>query len=131
MAKDILKRFGLDDTGHIINGHVPVKTLKGESPVKANGRLFIIDGGMSKSYQKSTGIAGYTLISDSVHLTIATHKPYEKGKLNTPDTKEVENIAKNGRLRVKDTDNGKEIMAQIADLKELLDAFRRGLIKER
>lgn len=131
VAKDILKRFGLDDTGHIINGHVPVKTLKGESPVKANGRLFIIDGGMSKSYQKSTGIAGYTLISDSVHLTIATHKPYEKGKLNTPDTKEVENIAKNGRLRVKDTDNGKEIMAQIADLKELLDAFRRGLIKER
>ena len=109
---------------------MPVKTLKGETPVKANGRLFIIDGGMSKSYQKSTGIAGYTLISDSVHLTIATHKPFERGKFNTPDTKEIENIAVNGRLRIKDTDRGKEIMAKIDDLKELLDAFRNGLIKE-
>ena len=130
VAIDILKKFGLNETGHIVNGHVPVKTLKGESPVKANGRLFIIDGGMSKSYQKSTGIAGYTLISDSVHLTIATHKPYEKGKMNTPETQEIENIAKNGRLRIKDTDRGKEIMAKISDLKELLDAFRSGLIKE-
>ena len=131
VAIKILKSFGLDETGHIVNGHVPVKTLKGESPIKANGRLFIIDGGMSKSYQKSTGIAGYTLISDSVHLTIATHKPFEKGKLNTPETKEIETIAKNGRLRIKDTDRGKEIMANIEDLKELLDAFRSGLIKER
>lgn len=127
---DILKNFGLDSNGHIINGHVPVKVLKGESPVKANGRLFIIDGGMSKSYQKSTGIAGYTLISDSVHLTIATHKPYEKGKFNTPDIKEVENIAKNGRIRVKDTDGGKEIIDKISDLKELLEAYRNGHIKE-
>lgn len=131
VAIGILKNFGLDETGHIVNGHVPVKTLKGESPVKANGRLFIIDGGMSKSYQKSTGIAGYTLISDSVHLTIATHKPFEKGKFNTPETEEIETIAKNGRLRIRDTDRGKEIMAKIEDLKELLDAFRIGLIKER
>ena len=126
----ILKNFGLGENGHIINGHVPVKVLKGESPVKANGRLFIIDGGMSKSYQKSTGIAGYTLISDSVHLTIATHKPYEKGKFNTPDIQEVENIAKNGRLRIRDTDRGKAIMEKIEDLKELLNAYRKGLIKE-
>ncbi len=126
----ILKNFGLDETGHIINGHVPVKVLKGESPVKANGRLFIIDGGMSKGYQKSTGIAGYTMISDSVHLTIATHKPYKKGEFNTPDTQEVERIAKTGRLRIRDTDRGKEIMARIEDLKELLNAYREGLIKE-
>ncbi len=126
----ILENFGLDKTGHIINGHVPVKRKEGESPVKANGRLFIIDGGMSKSYQKSTGIAGYTMISDSVHLTIATHKPYEKGKFNTPETEEVENIAKNGRLRIKDTDRGKEILERISDLKELLNAYREGLIKE-
>ncbi len=130
VVKDILKKFGLNENGHIVNGHVPVKTLKGESPVKANGRLFIIDGGMSKSYQKSTGIAGYTLISDSVHLTIATHKPFERGKFNTPEIKEIENIAINGRLRIKDTDRGKEIMAKIDDLKELLDAFRNGIIKE-
>lgn len=130
VAIDILNNFGLSDSGHIINGHVPVKVLKGESPIKANGRLFIIDGGMSKSYQKSTGIAGYTLISDSVHLTIATHKPFEKGKFNTPETNEVENIAKNGRLRIRDTDRGKKIMDKIADLKELLNAYRSGLIKE-
>lgn len=126
----ILENFGLNKTGHIINGHVPVKRKEGESPIKANGRLFIIDGGMSKSYQKSTGIAGYTMISDSIHLTIATHKPFEKGKLNTPDTEEVENIAKNGRLRIKDTDRGKEILERIGDLKELLNAYREGLIKE-
>lgn len=130
VAINILNNFGLNSSGHIINGHVPVKVLKGESPVKANGRLFIIDGGMSKSYQKSTGIAGYTLISDSVHLTIASHRPFEKGKFNTPDTKEVENIAKNGRLRIKDTDRGIEIMDKIEDLKELLNAYRSGLIKE-
>ena len=127
---DILKNFGLSETGHIINGHVPVKVLKGESPVKANGRLFLIDGGMSKSYQKSTGIAGYTLISDSVHLTIASHKPFEKGKFNTPDIQEIENIAKNGRIRIRDIDRGKKIKAQIEDLKELLYAYRNGLIKE-
>ena len=130
VAIDILKNFGLEANGHIINGHVPVKVLKGESPVKANGRLFIIDGGMSKSYQKSTGIAGYTLISDSVHLTIASHKPFERGRFNTPDIKEIENIAKNGRLRVKDTDRGKEILEKIEDLKQLLSAYRSGLIKE-
>lgn len=127
---DILNNFGLGKDGHIVNGHVPVKTKEGESPVKANGRLFIIDGGMSKSYQKSTGIAGYTLISDSVHLTIATHMPYKKGEFNTPETKEVENIAKNGRLRIKNTDRGKEILEKIEDLKELLNAYREGKIKE-
>ena len=127
---DILNNFGLGKDGHIVNGHVPVKTKEGESPVKANGRLFIIDGGMSKSYQKSTGIAGYTLISDSVHLTIATHMPYKKGEFNTPETKEVENIAKNGRLRIKDTDRGKEILEKREDLKELLNAYREGKIKE-
>ena len=130
IAIKILETFGLDETGHIINGHVPVKRKEGESPVKANGRLFIIDGGMSKGYQKSTGIAGYTMISDSRHLTIATHKPFEKGKLNTPETEEVENIAKNGRLRIKDTDRGREILERISDLKELLNAYRTGLLKE-
>lgn len=127
---DILKKFGLNENGHIVNGHVPVKFKDGESPVKANGRLLVIDGGLSKSYQKSTGIAGYTLISDSVHLTIATHKPFEKGKFNTPETKEVENIAKNGRLRIKDTDKGIMFFKQIEELKELLEAYRSGLIEE-
>ena len=130
IVQGILDNFGLDETGHIINGHVPVKTKDGESPIKANGKLFIIDGGLSKGYQKSTGIAGYTLISDSVHLTIATHKPYQKDKLNTPETCEVETIAKNGRLRVRDTDKGIELQNKINELKDLLSAYREGLIKE-
>ena len=127
---DILSNFGLGKDGHIINGHVPVKTISGESPIKANGRLFIIDGGMAKSYQKSTGIAGYTLISDSVHLTIATHKPYDSTNPSSPEVKEVETIAKNGRIRIKDTDRGKEILDKIDSLKELLKAYRDGIIKE-
>lgn len=127
---DILKNFGLDATGHIINGHVPVKLKDGESPIKANGRLFIIDGGLSKGYQEKTGIAGFTMIIDSVHISIATHMPYEKSKFNAPNTKEVENIAKGGRIRIKDTDKGKKLLKEIDDLKELLNAYRQGLIEE-
>lgn len=126
----ILKDFGLTEKGHIINGHVPVKTKQGESPIKANGRLFVIDGGLSKGYQKSTGIAGYTLIIDSVHITIAAHTPYEKGKYNTPNVTEVEDISGGSRVRIKDTDKGKELLGQINDLKELLKAYREGKIKE-
>ena len=74
----ILEEFGLDpEVSHIVNGHVPVKVTKGESPVKAEGKLFVIDGGMSKPYQKVTGIAGYTLIYDSYNLILAEHAPFE------------------------------------------------------
>lgn len=129
-AIKILEEFGLNKNGHIINGHVPVKTKKGESPIKANGRLFIIDGGLSKGYQKTTGIAGYTLIYDSKYLTLATHKPYEKGKFNTPITEEVEKVAKEGRISVRNTDTGVEILSQIEYLKKLLNAYKLGEIKE-
>lgn len=131
VAINILKEFGLDKTGHIINGHVPVKTKDGESPIKANGRLFIIDGGMSKSYQKSTGIAGYTMIADSRHITIAAHMPIDKQKFNTPMTTDVEELAGGGRVRVRDTDNGKEILKEIEDLEALLKAYRDGIIEEK
>ena len=127
----ILKEFGLNEKAHIINGHVPVKVAKGENPVKANGRLLVIDGGLSKSYQKSTGIAGYTLIYDSIYLTMAAHKPYRKGLDNTPETTEIEKVGVNDRVRVSETDDGKYIKNKISDLKELLDAYRHGLIKER
>ena len=129
-AIKILVEFGLNIDGHIINGHVPVKQKDGESPVKANGRLYIIDGGLSKGYQKKTGIAGYTLIFDSIHLTLATHKPFEKGKFNTPVTNEVEKVAKTDRLYVRDTDNGKLIAQKIKDLEDLLLAYKKGLIKQ-
>ena len=129
-AIKILVEFGLNVDGHIINGHVPVKQKDGESPVKANGRLYIIDGGLSKGYQKKTGIAGYTLIFDSIHMTISIHKPFEKGKFNTPITNEIEKVAKDDRLYVRDTDNGKVIIRRIKDLEDLLEAYKKGLIKQ-
>ncbi len=127
IAKMILKEFDLDENkGHIINGHVPVK--KGESPIRAGGRLFVIDGGISKGYRKKTGIAGYTLISDSLHLTLATHMPYEKGVSDSPETTAVEE--ESNRILVNEVDKGKELRSQIENLKDLLYAYEVGLIKE-
>ena len=125
----ILQEFGLSGGGsHIINGHVPVKIKDGEMPVKANGKLFVIDGGLSKAYQKYTGIAGYTLIYNSHHLALAEHKPFNPEQENTPRVDIVEKMK--NRIMVSDTDKGKELMAQIEDLKELSAAYRRGDIKE-
>ncbi|MGL5434634.1 MAG: fructose-1,6-bisphosphatase [Lachnospiraceae bacterium] len=126
----ILAEFGLPDHGsHIINGHVPVKIKDGETPVKANGKLYIIDGGLSKAYQAHTGIAGYTLIYNSRHLALAEHKPFDPNKESTPKVSIVEKMKK--RVMVEDTDKGKELTAVIDDLKELVAAFRRGEIKEK
>lgn len=124
----ILVEFGLPTEGaHIINGHVPVKTKKGEKPVKANGKLFIIDGGLSKAYHAKTGIAGYTLIYNSRHLALAEHRPFVAGRENTPRIEIVEQMKR--RVNVVDTDTGKELLRQIEDLKELLEAYRKGLIR--
>lgn len=129
-ADKILKEFGLDpDWAHIINGHVPVKTKKGESPVKANGKLYIIDGGISKAYHEQTGIAGYTLIYNSHHLALAAHKPYIRGRENTPAIKITEHMKR--RILVSDTDIGKTLQGQIDDLKDLLKAFESGAIREK
>ena len=104
----ILEEFGLTTTGsHIINGHVPVKIKDGETPIKAGGKLFIIDGGLSKAYQGKTGIAGYTLIFNSRHLALAEHKPFDPKKESTPKVSIVEKMRK--RIMVADTDDGKEI----------------------
>ena len=128
-ADKILREFGLDPDGaHIINGHVPVKTKKGESPVKAGGKLYIIDGGISKAYHEQTGIAGYTLIFNSHHLALAAHKPFVKGQENTPTIQITEKTKK--RILVKDTDIGKGLQRQIEDLKDLLTAYETGLIRE-
>ena len=126
----ILEEFGLPlDGSHIINGHVPVKIKDGETPVKAGGKLFIIDGGLSKAYQSKTGIAGYTLIFNSRHLALAEHKPFEPGGENTPKVYIVEKMK--NRWMVADTDLGKEIASRVEDLKELVAAYRRGDIKEK
>lgn len=126
----ILRHFGLSEHGHIINGHVPVKIKDGESPVKAGGKLFVIDGGISKAYQKTTGIAGYTLIYDSHSLSLAEHKPFVAGQYNSsPTVRVVENMKE--RVNIADTDKGIELLAQINDLRELLAAYKNGTIKER
>lgn len=127
---NILEMFGLDPLrGHIINGHVPVKIKNGESPVKADGKLFVIDGGISKAYQKATGIAGYTLIYDSHSLNLAEHKPFIAGESeHTPEIHLVEKLER--RANISDTDKGYELLSQINDLRELLDAYRSGDIKE-
>ncbi len=136
-AKKVLEEFGLDpEKSHIVNGHIPVKVKKGESPIKANGKLFVIDGGMSKPYQKVTGVAGYTLIHNSYGLVLVEHKKFESRQKAIED--EIDIIsdrifieAKAKRKRVRDTDIGKDIEAQIEDLKLLLAAYKKGLIKER
>ncbi len=136
IARKILEEFGLDpDTGHIINGHVPVKVKKGESPVKAGGKLLVIDGGFSKAYQKQTGIAGYTLVYNSYGLLLAAHHPFESTQTAIEAEMDIDSDTeiletKRARLRVKDTDEGREIQEQIADLHLLLKAYRSGLIKE-
>ena len=129
-CNQILQEFGLPKEGsHIINGHVPVKIKDGEKPVKAGGKLYIIDGGLSKAYQSRTGIAGYTLIYNSNHLALAEHKPFSPDKENMPKVYITENVPK--RVRVADTDLGKELAERIVDLKELVAAYRAGELKEK
>ncbi len=126
----IFEEFEMDkEHAHIINGHVPVKVAKGEKPVKANGKLYVIDGGLSKAYHSKTGIAGYTLIFNSHHLALAEHRQFERDGVNTPEMYVTETMKR--RLLVKDTDIGKEIEKQIFDLEELLECYSLGLIKEK
>ena len=133
----ILKEFGLEgpDT-HIINGHVPVKAVKGESPMRAEGKLIVIDGGFSRAYQSSTGIAGYTLIFNSQGIQMVQHEPFESAKAVIEKGSDIQSVTVirefiSSRMLVKDTDNGKKLINQVEDLKKLLDAYRLGLIKER
>lgn len=133
----LLDEFGVvGKHRHIINGHVPVKTLKGENPIKANGKLLVIDGGFSKAYQPETGIAGYTLVYHSRGMQLVQHEPFtstqeaiEEGQDIKSTTLLVEHSQQ--RVMVRDTDQGRELEIQIANLKRLLVAYRRGLIKER
>lgn len=136
ICEKILREFGVEnyEHGHIINGHIPVKAGQGESPIKAEGKLLVIDGGFSKAYQKETGIGGYTLTFNSYGLKLVQHEPFttkqnaiEKGVDIISMTRVVENAEK--RLLVRDTDMGKELAMQIDDLRQLVDAYRRGAIR--
>jgi fructose-1,6-bisphosphatase-3 len=135
-AVKILDEFGLDpQNARIVNGHVPVEVKKGESPVKANGRLIVIDGGFSKAYQDKTGIAGYTLIHNSYGFLLASHAPFESTQRAIEEELDIHSKteileANNARIRVRDTDEGREIQAKIHRLAALLEAYRTGLIKE-
>jgi fructose-1,6-bisphosphatase-3 len=136
VARRILKEFGVDpDRGHIINGHVPVKVKQGESPVKAGGKLIVIDGGFSKAYQGQTGIAGYTLVYNSWGLLLATHRPFESTQQAVEEELEIESKTEilesnDVRIRIRDTDLGRDIQLRVDDLRGLLNAYRTGLVKE-
>ena len=133
----ILDAFGVKGTGrHIINGHVPVHAGSGENPIKAGGRLMVIDGGFSEAYHKETGIAGYTLVYHSRGFQLVQHEPFtsaqdaiQRGTDIVSTTQIVE--MSTHRMLVADTDKGDELRAQISDLKDLLYAYRHGIIKER
>ncbi len=126
----ILREFGLfSPLSHIINGHTPVKTVEGEEPVRANGKLIVIDGGFSQAYHKTTGIAGYTLIYNSHGMRIKAHQPFESVEKVLEENKDIESTStmfetEEDRIMVGDTDEGKEIKEEIQMLKKLLEAYR-------
>ena len=133
----ILNEFGLDEHhSHIINGHVPVESKKGESPIKCNGKLLIIDGGFSKAYQGKTGISGYTLIASSHGMRLVEHEYFESTEaaiLNETDiisdTTQIEVNA--SRIRVSQTDIGDELKDSIKQLEKLVEAYRTGILIEK
>lgn len=133
----ILHEFGLEgEHCHIVNGHVPVKTKDGESPVKAGGKLIVIDGGFCRAYQQTTGIAGYTLVYDSWGIHITAHEPFPGRRTAIRDNKDILSTTmafdrSETRIRIRKTDRGAEIQQNIDDLKNLLQAFRIGAIKEK
>ena len=133
----ILDSFGVKgDNRHIINGHVPVHAADGENPIKANGKLMVIDGGFSQAYHKETGIAGYTLVYHSRGFQLVQHEPFTSAReavLQGTDIKSTTQIIEmaNRRMLVADTDKGKELKRQISDLEELLYAYRHGILKEK
>ena len=133
----IMDEFGLqNECRHIINGHVPVKTKNGESPIKCGGKVLVIDGGFSRAYQKETGIAGYTLIYNSYGLILAAHEPFESTEAAIEKESDIHSdsiVVKRvlERKLVGDTDIGKDLKEQIEDLECLLEAYRSGKIAER
>ena len=137
ICEQILAEFGLDPaTSRIVNGHIPVRTIKGETPMRAEGKRFVIDGGFSKPYQEKTGIAGYTLIYNSFSIQLVEHEEFESREQAIRSGSDIHNRIEltdfaSRRMLIRDTDQGKILQEQITDLELLLDAYRTGRIKER
>jgi fructose-1,6-bisphosphatase-3 len=137
VCERILTEFGLDPaTGRIVNGHVPVRTIKGETPMRANGKRFVIDGGFSKPYQEKTGIAGYTLIYNSHGIQLVEHESFESREQAVLSGSDIHNRTllqdfSDHRIRIKDTDKGKELIEQMHSLEQLLEAYRSGTFAQR
>ncbi|QSR11918.1 fructose-1,6-bisphosphatase [Lactococcus sp. LG606] len=126
----ILKNFGMDEKGHVINGHTPVKEKKGEEPIKAGGKLIVIDGGFSKPYQKETGIAGYTLLYNSYGMQLAAHEPFKTIKAAVEDGSDIVSVKRlvdrvEERTCVKDTNIGQELLKTIDDLEYLFENYEK------
>ena len=136
VCQRILMEFGLSpETGRIINGHIPVRTIKGETPMRAEGRRFVIDGGFSKPYQEKTGIAGYTLIYNSHGIQLVEHESFESREQAVRSGSDIHSRAmledfSQRRMRVRDTDRGQELMQQVDALQQLLAAYASGRIEE-
>ena len=132
VCRKILSEFGLDpENGRIINGHVPVRTIKGETPIRANGKRFVIDGGFSKPYQEKTGIAGYTLIYNSHGIQLVEHESFESREQAVLSGSDIHSRTllqdfSGHRIHIQDTDKGKELQRQLESLEELLAAYRSG-----
>ena len=133
ICEKILVEFGLNSDGHIVNGHVPVRVRKGESPIKANGKALVIDGGFSTPYHEKTGISGYTLVSNSRGLRLLRHQKIADVRLALAENKDIESTAEtveilSRRTTIGDTDHGKGIRDEIIGLHKLLQAYRDGRI---
>ena len=132
----LLKEFGLEGPHcHIINGHVPVKAKKGESPIKGGGKLLVIDGGFSRAYQSTSGIAGYTLIFNSRNPRIVSHQPFAGRRQALTKNHDIDNDSLvfeqlETRMKVAQTDEGVQLQAQVDDLMRLLEAYRSGAVAE-
>ena len=137
VCERILDSFGVTGQNrHIINGHVPVHVAKGENPIKANGKLMVIDGGFSEAYHSETGIAGYTLVYHSRGFQLVQHEPFMSAQdaiqrgIDIKSTTQLVELSAH-RMRVADTDKGTELRAQVEDLRQLLYAYRHGILKEK
>lgn len=136
ICEALLREFGLEGPHcHIINGHVPVKSKKGESPMKGGGRLLVIDGGFCKAYQQTTGIAGYTLIYNSACYRLVSHEPFVGRAEAIRTSQDIASTSVvferlESRLKIAGTDVGRQLQEQIDDLMALLLAYRSGAIAE-
>ncbi len=136
VAEKILKEFGLSGGAcYIVNGHVPVRAVEGESPIKGGGRIIVIDGGFCRAYHAKTGIAGYTLIANSRGLTLKTHQPFESTEKAIKDDEDIDSQSEYiytapRRILIRDTDQGRMDAARIPDLKALISAYEHGILPE-